>query len=255
MNNPNPFVPKGSILEQQSKRRSRLKVAVYCVLAVSIIGLAAILPACKREPADTTDTSTTTIDTNTTPIVDTNTQPVDTNPVVATPPVVTNVQPVAIPQTTEPSGTEYVVVQHDTLGKIAKKNGVTLKDLETANPLVIPTKLRIGQKLTIPAGGSGVSSSMAPVTDSTGTSTGGEVYVVKSGDNLTKIARRYGITVRAIKSENSLTTDHIKVGQKLKIPSKTDVVLPAEAGAEPGLAPVTSAPVVNSMTPGTTSAK
>ena len=50
MNNPNPFVPKGSLLEQQSQRRSRLKLAVFCVLAVSVTGLVAMLiQGCKRE--------------------------------------------------------------------------------------------------------------------------------------------------------------------------------------------------------------
>ena len=43
MSNPNPFVPKGSLLEQQSHRRSRLKLAVFCVLAVSVTGLVAML--------------------------------------------------------------------------------------------------------------------------------------------------------------------------------------------------------------------
>ena len=54
MNNPNPFVPKGSLLEQQSQRRSRLKLAVFCVLAVSVTGLVAMLiQGCKREkPSD-----------------------------------------------------------------------------------------------------------------------------------------------------------------------------------------------------------
>ena len=34
----------------------------------------------------------------------------------------------------EAAATEYVVVKGDTLGKIAKKNGVTLKAIEAANP-------------------------------------------------------------------------------------------------------------------------
>ena len=50
MSNPNPFVPKGSLLEQQSKRRSHLKIAVSCVLAVGIVGLLAMLiQGCKRD--------------------------------------------------------------------------------------------------------------------------------------------------------------------------------------------------------------
>ena len=49
MNNPNPFVPQGSVLEQ-NKRRSRMKLAVFCVLAVSVCGLTAMLiQGCKRE--------------------------------------------------------------------------------------------------------------------------------------------------------------------------------------------------------------
>ena len=51
-------------------------------------------------------------------------------------------------------GSEYVIVKGDSLAKIAKKNGVTLKALQAANPGVVPTKLKVGQKLTLPAGGS-----------------------------------------------------------------------------------------------------
>ncbi len=42
------------MLEQQSKRRSRLKLAVFCVLAVGVAGLSAMLiQGCKREqPAE-----------------------------------------------------------------------------------------------------------------------------------------------------------------------------------------------------------
>jgi LysM repeat protein len=43
------------------------------------------------------------------------------------------------------------------------------------------------------------------------------VYVVKSGDTLAKIAKTHGTTIKAIKSANGLDTDHIWVGQKLKL--------------------------------------
>jgi len=50
MSNPNPFVPKGSLLELQSHRRSNLKIGVSIVLAVGIVGLLAMLiQGCKRE--------------------------------------------------------------------------------------------------------------------------------------------------------------------------------------------------------------
>jgi LysM repeat protein len=234
MNHPNPFVPKGSILEQ-SKRRSRLKLTVFCVLALSVAGLAAMLiQGCKRTPSDTTDTSTPTIDTNTPAITDTNTPAMETNSM----PAATN-PPAAMEQTpVTPAVTEYTVVKGDVLETIAKKNGVTVKALEGANPGVVPTKLKIGQKLMIPAsGGSAGSAAMG----STGTDAGGETYVVKSGDTLTKIAKQFGTTVKAVETENNLSTTRIKVGQKLKIPSKTEVTAPPVAAPEP--APVTPAPV------------
>jgi LysM repeat protein len=44
------------------------------------------------------------------------------------------------------------------------------------------------------------------------------LYVVKSGDTLTRIARVHGTTVKALKSANSLDGDRLIVGAKLKIP-------------------------------------
>ena len=51
-----------------------------------------------------------------------------------------------------PSARIYVVRKGDTLIAIAKANGITLAALRKANPQVTdPTKLRVGQKLVIPA--------------------------------------------------------------------------------------------------------
>ena len=44
------------------------------------------------------------------------------------------------------------------------------------------------------------------------------IYVVKSGDSLSRIARQHGTTIKAIKSANDLASDRIFVGDKLKIP-------------------------------------
>jgi len=46
----------------------------------------------------------------------------------------------------------------------------------------------------------------------------GTVYVVKSGDTLTRIAKTHGTTIQAIEAANGLTDDRILVGAKLKIP-------------------------------------
>ncbi len=235
MNNPNPFVPKGSLLEQQSQRRSRLKLAVFCVLAVSVTGLVAMLiQGCKREKPDT-DLNPPPLDlsSNTLPMDYTNPLPAEvSNPPVVVPPIDTNPS-VALPAIApvEPvapvASSEYIVVKGDTLAKIAKKNGVSLKALEAANPGVVPTKLKVNQKLVIPAGGKSATEAVSPT--AAGAEAGGDIYTVKSGDTLTRIARKHGTTVKAIEAANNLTTTKIKVGQKLKIPSKAEAAAPAPA--------------------------
>ncbi|WP_317505018.1 N-acetylmuramoyl-L-alanine amidase [Idiomarina sp. HP20-50] len=45
-------------------------------------------------------------------------------------------------------------------------------------------------------------------------------YTVKSGDSLSVLAQRYNTTVKAIKSENELASNTLKIGQKLTIPSR-----------------------------------
>ena len=47
-----------------------------------------------------------------------------------------------------------------------------------------------------------------------------KTYKVKSGDTLSRIARRYGVTIGALREANGLTSDKIKVGQVLTIPPK-----------------------------------
>jgi LysM repeat protein len=252
MNNTNPFVPQGSVLEQ-NKRRSRMKLAVFCVLTVSVCGLTAMLiQGCKREV--TSENQPPMMDTNPPTMLDTNPPTAGTNPPVVMPPVETNppavvapVPPVAPPTT----GAEYAVAKGDTLAKIAKKNGVTLKALEAANPGVVPTKLKVGQKLTIPAGGAAAPAAAATSAGADQSFVSGETYVVKSGDTLMKIAKSHGTTVKAIESANNLSTTKIKVGQKLKISAKAEAPAAAPVAAPvpvaapaPAVAPVaTPAPV------------
>ncbi|MGM9845783.1 MAG: transglycosylase SLT domain-containing protein [Muribaculaceae bacterium] len=45
-------------------------------------------------------------------------------------------------------------------------------------------------------------------------------HTVKKGENLFKIAKKYGVTVDDIKKANNIKGDNIKQGQKLKIPKK-----------------------------------
>ena len=45
------------------------------------------------------------------------------------------------------------------------------------------------------------------------------LYVVKSGDTLSRIAKAQGTTIKALKAVNGLASDRIVVGAKLKIPT------------------------------------
>ncbi|MEC1722671.1 D-alanyl-D-alanine carboxypeptidase family protein [Schinkia azotoformans] len=47
-----------------------------------------------------------------------------------------------------------------------------------------------------------------------------EIYTVKSGDTLYKIANKYGITATQLKSQNGLATTMIYPGQQLKVPNQ-----------------------------------
>ncbi len=48
-------------------------------------------------------------------------------------------------------------------------------------------------------------------------STGGVIYVVKRGDNLWNIGRRYGVTPRQLKRWNGLRSNAITPGDKLTV--------------------------------------
>lgn len=45
-------------------------------------------------------------------------------------------------------------------------------------------------------------------------------YKVRKGDNLSKIAKRHGVSVNALRKANNLPNDNIRAGQTLKIPAK-----------------------------------
>ena len=97
----------------------------------------------------------------------------------------------------------YTVVSGDTLSGIGSKLGVNWKDIANANGISSPYTIYPGQKLTIPGGASSNSS---------------VTYIVKSGDTLSEIAKKYNTTVSKIASDNGIiNTNLIYVGQKLII--------------------------------------
>jgi LysM repeat protein len=236
MNNPSPLVPQGSLQDQKNQGRARVKIAVFVVLAVHGIGLLALLmQGCKKEPETATPNPDLTAS-NAAPAFaeTTNPPPVDTNPPGA-------VAPPTAPAVAAPPATvtDYKILAGDTLSTIARKFHITLRALTDSNPGIEPTKLQIGQTIKIPAPAVSSAPAGGMASAATDTSSGEQVYVVKSGDTLIKIAADHKTTVKALRSANSLTTDKIKVGQKLKIPAGASAPATAASPSEP--APVLSA--------------
>jgi LysM repeat protein len=262
MSTPNPLVPQGSLLEQQAKSKSTFQVAAFIVgIHVVILGGLLFL-GCKKEENQSGAASGGTDTLATPPPVTGDTNPaanpfaVPTNAVVAVPetnPVVPPPPPQFVAQEPVPaaSGSEYAVAKGDMAVKIAKTHGLTLKQLQDANPGVDLAKLKVGQKIQVPAGGStpAVHQSAQADNAAAGSTTS---YTVKGGDNLSRLAKKFGTTVKAIRDANGMTSNEIKVGQKLKIPAKGATVAPvSEAVATPVAPPsVTPAnPVVAPTTP------
>jgi LysM repeat protein len=214
------------MLEQKNKSRTRVRLAVFFVLSIHVIGLMALLMQGCRKPS--TESEATMSDTNLpAPVVAEATNPPAVAPPTTPPPVVETTPPPV-----QPAAQDYTVAKGDSFSSIAKKFNVKVKDIEMANPGIEPTKLQIGQKLHIPAAAvttAAASPSATPPGSIEMGSTGEQTYTVKSGDTLTKIASEFGTTIKALRSENNLTTDKIKVGDKLKIPAKSSA--PATASA------------------------
>jgi LysM repeat protein len=123
--------------------------------------------------------------------------------------------------------TIYKVKAGDSLRQIARHHGTTLSELRALNHLKSDT-VRVGQQLKIPAGAApGVSTpatetASAPetaVAEPVKNSSGQTTHVVKAGEKLATIARKYGVTVGAIATANNISDPgKIQAGQQLIIP-------------------------------------
>lgn len=127
----------------------------------------------------------------------------------------------------------YTIKSGDVLGTIAKKYGVSIKQIQLWNSLK-STTIIAGKTLVIykqalttvkdntPVKTPTVTQTTTTVPKNTTTTTypkttlTGNTYTVVAGDNLWSIAQRYGTTVAKIKALNNMTDDKLKPGMILK---------------------------------------
>ena len=120
----------------------------------------------------------------------------------------------------------YRVKSGDYLGRIASRHRCSVAQIKRWNGLK-SNNIRVGQRLVIYKGGGPSSSSSAASTSSSSAASGSQspaptgTYTVKSGDTLSGIATRHGVTVAQLKQWNNLTSNNIKIGQKLKLNSSS----------------------------------
>ena len=114
----------------------------------------------------------------------------------------------------------YVVVEGDSLSRIAAKLGVSLPSLLDVNEMTVSSLILPGQRLAVPDGG--------------GTEDG-PVYRVRPGDGLAAIAARHGVSLRALLDANGLTIDSVIIpDQRLTLPAGATGVAAPSSGGETG---------------------
>ena len=138
-----------------------------------------------------------------------------------------------------PSGptSSYVVQRGDTLSAIAYRFGATVNSIVSLNGLVNPNLIFAGQTLRVPGRGEPSQPTQTCF------------YVVKSGDNLTRIALAYRTTAWAIAIANNLANpSFIWPGQQLVIPGCSPSSVPTPV--PPNQTPQPTVTAVPTVQPG-----
>ncbi len=111
----------------------------------------------------------------------------------------------------------YRIASGDTLGSIARRFGVGVKQLMAWNGLP-NTRIRAGRYLVVQRDGGGSRSSRSVSASSRSGAAPTGRYKVRRGDNLSAIATRYRVDVSDLQAWNGLRGSRIDVGQVLRVP-------------------------------------
>lgn len=108
----------------------------------------------------------------------------------------------------------YRVQAGDTVSHIALRTGSSISSIIAANALDARGFIRAGQMLKVPSAAGTPAATAAAVSAPTAAT-----HTVVKGETLTRIAARYGTTVRALVAANALpSADRIAIGQVLRLP-------------------------------------
>lgn len=107
----------------------------------------------------------------------------------------------------------YTVARGDSLWTIAKKHGISVRELAAANNLSSTATLKIDQKLVVPGAAAAAAATATPA------AAAGSTYTVVPGDSLAKISKKTGVSVAELRSANRLQGDLVRIGQVLSLPA------------------------------------
>lgn len=121
--------------------------------------------------------------------------------------------------TSEPTPVYHKVRSGETLSKIARKFGTTVKNIKTWSGIK-SDRLRIGQNVIVGWSNGSYVKPKSSVSKNNASKAQSSVsyHKVRKGETLSTIAQRYGTTVKKLKKANNMTSDRISVGQRLAIP-------------------------------------
>jgi len=123
----------------------------------------------------------------------------------------------------------HTVEEQETLFSISKMYNVSIAELKSWNNLS-SNNLSVGQTLTIYPSEADTSQQQSIVVDEEAQQN--TYYTVKSGDSLYRIAEQHNMTVDELKELNGLSSNTIRVGQRLTVKSKDGEVPPSVAATE-----------------------
>jgi serine-type D-Ala-D-Ala carboxypeptidase/endopeptidase (penicillin-binding protein 4) len=116
------------------------------------------------------------------------------------------------------AASEHEIRAGDTLDGIARRYGLTVQQLEDANPGLNPRRLIPGRTIALP--GNANSAAPSPTTSSSAAAPAASTHTIRSGDTLDGIARRYGTTVDALRAANAgLDPRRLIPGRTIKLPN------------------------------------